>query len=148
MRQLTFAMRFTGQATPASDDGSVLKASTTSPSTTITSTVSERGLTGSIEPSPGDNASFTSQVDFTSESAFTETGTISFGDGNQLGFSTVGEGYLGPSADGSLQHGAVMWRVESGEGQFAGASGLVTSNFFVDGNGAVTDHQFGVLFVE
>lgn len=34
-----------------------------------------------------------------------------------------------------------MWRV-------AGASGLISSNFFVDSNGAVTDHQFGVLFLE
>ncbi len=69
-------------------------------------------------------------------------------DGNRLDFSTIGEGYLGASTDGSLQHGTVMWRVNGGEGPFAGASGLITSNFFVDGSGAVTDHQFGVLFVE
>lgn len=148
MRQLTYAMRFTGQATPANDAGTVLKASTTSPSTTITSTVGDGGLTGSIEAAQGGNAHFASQVEFTSQSAFTESGSITFGEGNRLEFSTVGEGYLGPSADGSLQHGTVMWRVDGGEGQFAGASGLITSNFFVDGNGAVTDHQFGVIFVE
>ena len=148
MRQLTFAMRFTGQATPASDDGSVLKASTTSPSTTITSTVGNDGLTGAIEPAAGGEATFTSEVIFTSETAFTETGTITFGNGNHLDFSTVGEGYLGGSADTALKHGTVMWRVDDGKGQFAGASGLITSNFFVDGNGAVTDHQFGVLFVQ
>lgn len=148
MRQLSYAMRFTGQATPASDDGRVLKASTTSPGTTISSIVGDGGLSGSIEPAQGENARFTSQVDFTGETVFTETGTITFGDGNRLDFSTVGEGYLGPSADGSLQHGAVMWRVDGGEGQFAGASGLITSNFFVDANGAVTDHHFGVIFVD
>ena len=147
MRQLTYAMRFTGQATPANDAGTVLKAATTSPSTTITSTVGDGGLAGAIAPATGDDARFTSQVEFTSESAFTETGTITFGEGNHLTFSTVSEGYLGPSADGSLQHGTVMWRVDGGEGQFDGASGLITSNFFVDGNGAVTDHQFGVIFV-
>lgn len=148
MRQLTYAMRFTGQAVPANDAGTVLKASTTSPSTTVTSTVGDDGLTDTIEPTQGDNAHFTSHVEFTSQSAFTESGTITFGDGNHLEFSTVGEGYLGPSADGSLQHGTVMWRVDGGKGQFAGASGLITSNFFVDGNGGVTDHQFGVIFVE
>ena len=147
MRQLTYAMRFTGQATPANDTGTVLKASTTSPSTTITSTVGDGGLTGAIAPAPGGEATFTSEVVFSSESAFTETGTITFGEGNSLTFSTVGEGYLGPSADGSLQHGVVMWRVDGGEGQLAGASGLITSNFFVDATGAVTDHQFGVLFM-
>ena len=148
MRQLSYAMRFTGQATPASDDGNVLRAATTSPSTAITSTVGDDGLTTTIEPAQGDNATFTSEVTFSSESAFTETGSITFSEGNRLDFSTIGEGYLGPSADGSLQHGTVMWRVDGGAGQFAGASGLITSNFFVDGNGAVTDHQFGVLFVE
>ena len=40
-----------------------------------------------------------------------------------------------------------MWRVTGGEGQFAGASGLITSNFFVGDDLAVTDHHFGVLFV-
>jgi hypothetical protein len=148
MRQLTYAMRFTGQATPANDAGTVLKAATTSASTTITSTVGDGGLSGAVEPAKGDTAHFTSQVEFSSASAFTETGTITFGEGNRLDFSTVGEGYLGPAADASLQHGMVMWRVDGGEGQFAGASGLITSNFFVDGNGTVTDHQFGVLFVE
>jgi hypothetical protein len=147
MRQLTYAMRFTGQAIPANDDGTALTAATTSPSTTITSTVGDTGLTTTIEPAQGDTATFTSQVAFSSASAFTESGTITFGEGNRLTFSTVGEGYLGPAADASLQHGTVMWRVDGGEGQFAGASGLITSNFFVDGNGAVTDHQFGMIFV-
>jgi hypothetical protein len=40
-----------------------------------------------------------------------------------------------------------MWRIESGEGQFAGASGLITSNFFVGAQGEVIDHHFGVIFV-
>jgi hypothetical protein len=40
-----------------------------------------------------------------------------------------------------------MWRVKGGEGHFAGASGLITSNFFVGENFEVTDHHFGVIFV-
>ena len=39
MRHLAYAMRFTGQATPVNEAGTALKASTTSPSTTITSIV-------------------------------------------------------------------------------------------------------------
>jgi hypothetical protein len=44
-------------------------------------------------------------------------------------------------------HGVVSWRVEGGEGQFAGASGLITSNFTLSADGQVTDHHFGVLWV-
>ncbi|MGH7914520.1 MAG: hypothetical protein ACREPW_07725, partial [Candidatus Binataceae bacterium] len=60
----------------------------------------------------------------------------------------VGQGYLGGSADPKLKSGAVMWKIESGEGQFAGASGYITSNFTMDEAGHVTDHQFGVIYVK
>ena len=147
MQQFTYAMRFTGQATPASPEGSVLHASTSSPSTTITSRVDADGLTGTIEAVPGDDASFISEVTFTTEHDFLETGTITFGAGNALRFSTVGSGYLALSADPERQHGVVMWRIDRGEGQFAGATGLITSNFFVDGQLRVTDHHCGVILL-
>ena len=83
----------------------------------------------------------------TGETSFLETGTIGFGDGNQLHFSTVGSGYLAPSADPARKQGTVMWRIEEGTGQFAGASGLITSNFFVDEGLGVVDHHFGVLLL-
>ena len=41
-----------------------------------------------------------------------------------------------------------MWRVEGGEGQFAGANGYITSNFTLDEAGRVADNQFGVLYVK
>ena len=147
MRQIIYAMRFTGQATPVGPDGNVLHARTSSPSTAITSRVGADGLTGSVDEVPGDEATFTSEVTFTSESDFLETGTITFGNGHQLRFATVGQGYLGPSADPSRKHGTVMWSVEGGEGQFAGATGLITSNFFVDQQLGVVDHHFGVLLL-
>lgn len=147
MGQLIYAMRFAGRATPAGPDGNVLRASTTSPSTVLTSRVVADGLTGAVETVPGGEATFASEVTFTSETDFLETGTITFGDGNVLRFSTVGSGYLGASADPARKHGTVMWRVEEGEGQFAGVSGLITSNFFVGADLAVTDHHFGVLLM-
>jgi hypothetical protein len=148
MRQLIYAMRFTGQANPANSDGTVLKAATTAPSSALTSTVSSGGLASSLESADGGEAAFASEVTFTGETAFQEVGTITFGKGNVLRFGTVGSGYLGGSADSSLKHGTVMWHVKGGEGQFAGATGLITSNFFVGANLEVTDHHFGVLFVE
>jgi hypothetical protein len=84
----------------------------------------------------------------TSENSFIESGSIRFGEGNHhFRFSTVGQGYLGTSADPKLRHGSVIWRVEGGEGQFAGASGLITSNFTISEAGEVIDRHFGVIFV-
>jgi hypothetical protein len=37
--------------------------------------------------------------------------------------------------------------VETGEGQFARASGRITSNFFLSDTGELTDNQIGVIFV-
>jgi hypothetical protein len=40
-----------------------------------------------------------------------------------------------------------MWRIDGGEGQFAGATGLITSNFFVGADLTVTDHHVGVILL-
>jgi hypothetical protein len=50
-------------------------------------------------------------------------------------------------AEPKLRHGSVIWRVEGGEGQFGGASGLITSNFTISEAGEVIDRHFGVIFV-
>jgi hypothetical protein len=146
MRQLVYAMRFTGQATPAGPDGTVLTVATTAPGSTLTSTVGPAGLAGTLEPAAGGTATFASEVTLTGATSFQEVGVISFGDGHRLRFSTVGSGYLG-APDPTLRHGTVSWRVEGGEGQFAGASGLITSNVVVGEDLAVTDHHLGVLFL-
>jgi hypothetical protein len=147
MREVIYAMRFTGTAEPVGTAGNVLKAATTAPSTLVTSTVGPSGIAGELQPTDGGQALFRSEVTFTSEAGFQEVGTVTFGEGNVLRFSTVGSGHLGASADPTRKHGAVSWRVDGGEGQFAGASGLITSNFFVGEDLAVTDHHFGVLFL-
>lgn len=147
MRELLYAMRFTGQAKSVGEAGNVLKAATSAPSCLLTTIVGPDGLASSLQPAEGETATFESDVTFTSESGFQEVGTIAFGHGNVLHFDTVGSGYLGASADPTRQQGAVMWRVQGGEGQFVGATGLITSNFFVGENLEVTDHHFGVLLI-
>jgi hypothetical protein len=147
MREVIYAMRFTGQAEAVGEVGNVLRATTTALSSTLASTVGPGGLTGTLEPAPGSAATFASEVTFTGETSFQETGTIGFGDGHQLRFSTVGSGHLAPSADPGRKQGTVMWRVDGGDGQFAEASGLITSNFFVDDRLGVVDHHFGVLLL-
>jgi hypothetical protein len=147
MRQLVYALRFTGQATPSSPDGMVLTVTATAPSSTVTSTVGPDGLAGTLDLVADSEATFTAEVTFTGATSFQEAGTIAFGAGHLLRFSTVGSGYLGPSPDPARKHGTVSWRVEGGEGQFAGASGLITSNVVIGANLAITDHHLGVLFV-
>jgi hypothetical protein len=46
-----------------------------------------------------------------------------------------------------LQRGAVIWEVTEGRGQFAGATGLVTSNFTVGSKGEVVDNHYVRLFL-
>lgn len=148
-QQILYTMQFKGRAVPTNDTGTVLKATTTAPSCTITTLVGANGVTGNLQPTGGGQAQFESQVTFTSETAFQEEGSITFGDTqHRLYFTTVGQGYVGPSADPQLKHGSVIWKVERGEGQFAGATGLITSNFFVSSTGEVTDNHCGVLFVK
>ena len=74
-------------------------------------------------------------------------GVMTFGDGHRLRLTTVGGGYLGSSADPALQQGAVIWRVEEGEGQFAGASGLICANVLLHDNGQIVAHHLGLIFV-
>jgi hypothetical protein len=148
MKQIIYVMQFKGSAAPKAGAVGVIKASTSASSCNVSSIIGADGVTGTMQPAAGGKASFESEVTMKSETSFGETGTIRFGDAkHSLRFGTVGEGYLGKSADESLQHGSVMWRVEGGEGQFAGASGLITSNFTLSATGEVTDNHFGVIFV-
>ena len=76
MRQVIYALRFTGQAEPVGDVGNVLRAATSAPSSTLTSTVGADGLTSTLVPAPGKEATFASEVTFTGETSFLEIGTI------------------------------------------------------------------------
>lgn len=69
---------------------------------------------------------FESEVSFSGENSFLESGTIRFGRAGSIRFSTVGEGHLGACANPQLKHGCVSWKVENGDGQFEGASGFIT----------------------
>ncbi len=147
MAQLLYALQFSGSAAPVSEAPVVMKAATSAPSSSITTVMSSAGVQGTIQPVTGDPAQFESQVTMTGEATFEEHGSISFGAGNRLRFTTQGDGYLGPSAEAGLSAGAVLWKVDGGEGKLAGVSGYITSNFSISATGEVVDNQIGVLFV-
>lgn len=148
MPQLMYTMQFKGKAVSADEAGTVLKANTTAASCTLTTTVGPDEVRGTFQPTDGGQATFESEVSFTGETTFQESGTITFGENrHRLHFSTVGQGYIGPSADPSLKHGSVIWKIDRGEGQFERARGLITSNFFVSDEREVTENHFGVIFM-
>ena len=148
MRQMIYTLQFKGQAAPAEGASGVLKVTTSAASCGISTEVGAAGVRGELRPLDGGTARFESEVTLTGDNSFKESGTITFGGGgHRLRFSTVGQGYLGPSTDPKLSTGAVTWQIDEGEGQFAGATGLITSNFMVSDTGEVIDNHFGVIFL-
>ena len=147
MRQIKYVLQFVGHAAPVAGSDGVLKASTTAKSLSVETAIGYEGVHSALKPLGQGEAFFESEVRLTGESSFLESGTIRFGKArNMIRFSTVGQGYLGASAEPGLQHGSVIWKVDGGEGEFAGATGLITSNFTLK-DGEVTDNHFGVIFI-
>ena len=148
MHQLMYIMQFKGYAAPVGATPHVLQVITIASSCTLTTAIGAEGVHGTLQPTAGGKAAFESMVTFTGETTFQASGSIVFGEGgHRFAFSNVGQGYLGPSAEPGLKQGAVTWHVERGEGQFAGASGLITSNFCVSATSEVSDYHCGVLWV-
>src|SRR3979411_2839553 len=122
MRQIIFSLQFKGGAVPGSDPG-VLKATTSATSCSLQTIIGPGGVESVFHPADGGMAYFESGVTVIGKDTFTESGTISFGEGDDaLRFSTLGEGHMSPSPIPGLMAGAVIWKVEGGEGGFAGAS--------------------------
>ena len=88
------------------------------------------------------------QLVFSDERTFRESGTIELGGGDALRSASVEEGTLAPSAAGLLRHGTSVLGVMGGAGRYAGASGRITSNFVLSPDGEVTDEQVVVLFID
>jgi hypothetical protein len=66
--------------------------------------------------------------------------------GHRLHLTLLGILDLGRGPPKTVQL-SLVWNVERGEGQFANASGLITSNLTVGDAGEVTDSQVGVIFL-
>jgi len=147
VRQVLYVMKFSGQATFAMGGQQQISLKTTGLSNTITTRVTDDGVEGTLAATTDGAAFLESTVTMSSANAFTQEGTISFGDDHEISFVTVGTGLFGPSADPQHFHGSVTWRVTGGSGTLEGATGYVTSNFTISDQGEVADYQLGVLFV-
>lgn len=148
MNTQTFALCFKGQAGAAQGDPPSMQAETRTQATMLTTAFQKDGVVSDrVTKGDGAEAVFRSTVTITGEGEFDETGTIDYGHGNTITFSTIGRGHIGPSPMDGVQHGTVSWKIDSGTGVYANANGYITSNFTIHADGVIVDHQFAVIFV-
>jgi hypothetical protein len=142
-------MHFRGQATRAGGNPKLLKATSSGTSSTVTTIISAAGLESHVKPEDGQLAFFESEVRLTGPDSFEESGTITLGDDGDhlLRFSTIGQGHLSPSLEPGIMAGTVSWKIEGGEGQFAGAQGFITSTFLITESGDLSDYQSALIFL-
>ena len=147
MRELVFALTFTGQAGPVPGSETTRQAKTMAPSQAIRTVLGGGGVESAVDTIDGERAVLESRVERFADGSFAEDGTISYGRAGKISFVTVGRGSVGPSPIPGWVHGAVIWSVTGGEGLFAGAQGLITSNFVVSASGNVVDNHFTRIYV-
>jgi hypothetical protein len=145
LRPIVYSLQFRGRIESLSPR--VLEARATAPSQVLVTTVDTNGLVGIVKPGEGEEALLVSRLVLAEDGSFDQSGTIEFAPGHLLAFRSVGAARLGRSPDPHLRHGAAVWEVEGGEGQFRGARGRITSNFFVSDTNELTDNHFGLVFV-
>jgi hypothetical protein len=147
VRELVFALEFRGSAGAIDGSATSRSARTSAPSQALRAVMAADAMEAAVEPLSGDSAVLESTVERFADGSFVEAGIITYGRLGTVSFSTVGTGTVGPSPVEGWVHGAVMWIVTGGDGQFTGARGLITSNFVASAQGQVVDNQFARLYV-
>jgi hypothetical protein len=142
---IVYSLQFRGRVTSLSSR--VLEQRASAPSQVLITTVDANGLAGHVQPGDGEEALLVSRLALADDGSFDQSGTIEFAPGHVLAFRTVGAARLSRSPDPHLRHGAAVWEVEGGQGQFRGAHGRITSNFFISDTNELTDNHFGLIFV-
>ena len=145
LQPIVYSLQFRGRITPVSSR--VLEQRASAPSQVLSTTVDANGLAGQVQPGEGEEALLVSRLALADDGSFDQSGTIEFAPGHVLAFRSVGAARLSRSPDPHLRHGAAVWEVEGGEGQFRGAHGRVTSNFILSDTNELTDNHFGLIFV-
>ena len=145
MKRVMYTLQFKGSAAPKDGAADVLSVSARAPGATVKTQVYPDGFNGKVETDGGAEAVFASTVRMQADGSFDEDGSISFGAGDVLRFVTAGKGFVQPSGEEGVNVGAIVWKVAGGEGKFAGATGYITSNFWFNAAGEVTDNQLAVV---
>lgn len=146
MKQVQYVLQFKGRGGPKRGAKGILATTSHATAGSITTTIGAKQVDAKLKAGRG-KAIFKSEARFNPDGTFVENGTIRFGGAGSITFSTRGAGFMEPSRDPDLKHGAIMWQVDKGTGCFKGASGLITSNFTLGKKGEVVDNQWGVIFL-
>ncbi len=149
MRKLLYVMQVRGQTALPSERSMPMRSTGSAASCILNTAISGSGIRTEITSSDGELAFFESEMRVTGPDEFQETGEISFGEESEhvLRFSTLGSGRFISGLQSGLIVGTASWQVESGEGQFAAARGVITSNFTISDSGERCDFHCGLIFL-
>ena len=147
MRELVFALEFRGKAAEVPGTEGRRQARTTASSQTFSTLLTADGVQARLEPHSGEIAVLEAQVHRFGDGTFVEHGTIAYGLAGTVSFETLGRGWVRPGPTPGSSGGGVLWRIKGGDGLFANAQGLITSNFIVSGDGDVTDNHFARIYL-
>jgi hypothetical protein len=147
MREIVFALEFRGRAGPLAGSESKRQARSTAPSQMLSTVLGAEGVSAGVEPVAGESAVLESRVERFGDGTFVEDGTITYGSAGGVVFETLGRGWVGPSPVAGWVVGGVVWAVTGGDGRFAGARGVITSNFTVNTDGEVIDDHVARLYL-
>jgi hypothetical protein len=147
MAEIVFALEFRGHASAVPGSTTRRQARTIATSQMLTTALDADGVRTLIERVTGDSAVLESWVERFGDGTFIEEGTITYGTAGSVTFSTIARGWVAPSPQEGVVHGAVMWMVTGGDGRFTGARGIITPNFTATAAGEVVDDHFVRLYL-
>lgn len=147
MREIVFALEFRGRAGPVAGSEATRRARSTAPSQTLATVLGREGVRARVQTIPGETAVLESRVERFGDGTFVEDGTIVYGSAGTITFETLGRGWVGPAPRAGWVMGGVLWAITAGDGAFAGARGLLTSNFTVSADGEVIDYHVARVYL-
>jgi len=146
-REIVFILEFRGRGENLPGSTTRRRARTAAPSQTLSTLIGPEGVFGAVEAVGGERATLEARVERFGDGTFVEEGEITYGSAGTVTFITQGRGWVAPAPTPGAVYGAVVWTVTGGAGRFAGARGLITSNFAVSPTGDVVDHHVARLLL-
>ena len=147
LREVVFALEFRGRGEPVPGSTNHRRARSTAPSQTLSTRLTADGVHARVDAVTGETAVLESRVERFADGTFVEDGSITYGASGRIVFETLGRGWARPGPLPGSVLGGVLWTVTGGEGRFAGARGIITSNFSVSADGEVVDNHFARLYL-
>jgi hypothetical protein len=147
VRELVFALEFRGRGMPVPGSETKRKARSTAPSQTLSTVLGPDGVRAAVATAAGESAVLESRVERFGDGTFVENGRITYGAAGAVTFETIGRGWVAPAPRPGWTVGGVLWTITAGDGVFAGARGLITSNFTVNADGEAIDNHFARLYL-